>query len=236
MRILIINPNSNRKMEKDIQDAYSMCSFMKENTVDIVSGELSPTSIESYHDEAIATTEMINNMYKYKSKYDGIIIACFGDPGLFAMREIIDVPVIGIAEASFNIVSYLSRKTLIVTTPMRTVQQTIDLINKYGNSKQFEICGLLNSIDELCCDSAMFYNTLKTFVKMKIENSQATSVLLGCAGMSKYSKQLTSDIGIQVVNSMQVALFTIEAIIKSGLKQEKILDYAAPNNTNELNK
>lgn len=235
MRILIINPNSNRKMENDIEEAYKMCSFMKENTVDIVSGKLSPTSIESYHDEAIATTEMISNIYKYKSKYDGIIIACFGDPGLFAMREIMDVPVIGIAEASFNMVSYISRKTLIVTTPMRTVQQAKDLINRYGNSKQFEICGLLNSIDEICCDSDMFYNTLKTFVKMKLENSQATSVLLGCAGMSKYSNQLTSDVGIQVVNSMQVALFTIEAIVKSGLTQEKILDYAAPNIANELN-
>lgn len=235
MRILIINPNSNRKMEKDIQDAYRMCSFMKENTVDIVSGKLSPTSIESYHDEAIATAEMINNMYKYKSKYDGIIIACFGDPGLFAMREILDVPVIGIAEASFNIVSYISRKTLIVTTPMRTVQQTKDLISKYGNSKQFEICGLSNSINEICCDSDMFYETLKTFVKIKIENFQATSVLLGCAGMNKYSNQLTSDLGIQVVNSMQVALFTIEAVIKSGLTQEKILDYSAPYVASELN-
>jgi len=32
---------------------------------------------------------------------DAVIVGCFGDPGLAALRELADVPVIGLAEASF---------------------------------------------------------------------------------------------------------------------------------------
>ena len=32
---------------------------------------------------------------------DAVLIGCFGDPGIFALRELADVPVMGLAEAAF---------------------------------------------------------------------------------------------------------------------------------------
>ena len=35
------------------------------------------------------------------SQVDGVLIGCFGDPGLFALREMTPIPVTGLAQASF---------------------------------------------------------------------------------------------------------------------------------------
>jgi allantoin racemase len=40
---------------------------------------------------------------------DGYVIACFGDPGLDAAREVAAGPVIGIAEAAMQTASHLGR-------------------------------------------------------------------------------------------------------------------------------
>ena len=40
---------------------------------------------------------------------DGFVIACFGDPGLDAARELADGPVVGIAEAAMHAASFLGR-------------------------------------------------------------------------------------------------------------------------------
>jgi Asp/Glu/hydantoin racemase len=47
--------------------------------------------------------------------YDAAIIAAFGDPGLFGARELFDLPVVGMAEASMLTACMLGRRFIIVT-------------------------------------------------------------------------------------------------------------------------
>ncbi|MFN5455060.1 aspartate/glutamate racemase family protein, partial [Bradyrhizobium sp.] len=47
--------------------------------------------------------------------FDAAIIAAFGDPGLFAARELFDVPVIGLAEAAMLTACMAGRRFAIVT-------------------------------------------------------------------------------------------------------------------------
>ena len=51
---------------------------------------------------------------------DGHVIACFGDPGLDAVRELAAGPVVGIAEAAMHTATLLGRGFSVVTTLSRT--------------------------------------------------------------------------------------------------------------------
>jgi allantoin racemase len=42
-----------------------------------------------------------DHLHPSKQPLNGVLIGCFGDPGLFALREMSDCPVTGLAEASF---------------------------------------------------------------------------------------------------------------------------------------
>lgn len=49
---------------------------------------------------AVATLEVVRER---AAEFDGVVIACYGDPGLFAAREISPVPVVGIEQRCASI-------------------------------------------------------------------------------------------------------------------------------------
>ena len=64
--------------------------------------------------------------------FDAAIVACFGDPGLYAARELTEAPVVGIAEASFLLAMSLGHRFGIVSTVDRATPATWDLLRHYG--------------------------------------------------------------------------------------------------------
>jgi allantoin racemase len=67
-----------------------------------------------------------------KEGADGIIDYCFFDPALWAARQLLSVPVVGGAEASMHLASYLGRKFAIVTPQAVYVPAMHDAIEQYG--------------------------------------------------------------------------------------------------------
>ena len=67
---------------------------------------------ESY---AIAGHAVIDAYVKSAKDYDCLLLACFGDPGIFALREICPMPVIGLVEASLIEAKKLGSRISIVT-------------------------------------------------------------------------------------------------------------------------
>src|SRR2546421_693662 len=74
-----------------------------------------PVSIEGFYDEAISGLGVIDEVRRSADAgYDAYVIACFGDPGLYAAREVATGPVVGIAEAAFHFASLLAPSFSIV--------------------------------------------------------------------------------------------------------------------------
>ena len=63
---------------------------------------------------------------------DAVIIGCFDDTGLDALRCIFDVPVVGIGEAAYHAASLVSHSFSIVTTLSRSVTGINNNLNNYG--------------------------------------------------------------------------------------------------------
>jgi Hydantoin racemase len=68
-----------------------------------VSPRLGPVSIEGRYDEAFAVVGVIDEALRGEVEgCDGHVIACFGDSGLAAAREVARGPAVGIAEAAMH--------------------------------------------------------------------------------------------------------------------------------------
>lgn len=66
-------------------------------------------SIECHYDEALSVVGLLEEICQGEVEgVDGYVIACFGDPGLLAAREIAKGCVIGIAEAAMHTASLIS--------------------------------------------------------------------------------------------------------------------------------
>ena len=89
MRIWIINPNTTAAMTDE--DRRSAPGPSPRPGTAIVGGHppMGPASIESHYDEALSVPGLLPEIARGEREgVDGYVIACFGDPGLDAAREL----------------------------------------------------------------------------------------------------------------------------------------------------
>lgn len=101
-RLLVINPNTNADM------TAMLCSSVERHVAPgtRVIGRTAAFGcpvIATRASFAIAAHAALDSWAAEAEPVDAIILGCFGDPGLAALREIASVPVVGLAEASFAV-------------------------------------------------------------------------------------------------------------------------------------
>jgi Asp/Glu/hydantoin racemase len=103
-RLLIINPNTTKTITALLQShAVNALKALGSNAeVTLCTASFGAPYIADEASYAIAGHAVIDAWAQHKDGgFDAVLIGCFGDPGLFALREVCPVPVTGLAEASF---------------------------------------------------------------------------------------------------------------------------------------
>ncbi|MBR7890089.1 aspartate/glutamate racemase family protein [Marinomonas sp. A79] len=229
MRIQLINPNSSADMTQAM--ALSAQSVALPDT-DILPYTPShgPKSIECAFDEVIASAALLDLIEEGNHMgVDAHIIACFGDPALDAARELANAPVIGIAEAAFQLAGLIAHKFGVVTTLARTLPASEHLLQKYGY--QHRCSGVrATDIPVLALENieADAYECLKSECLAAIQNDGAEAIVLGCAGMSALVNKLASELPVPIIDGVTAAVKLAEALHQLHLQTSKIGQYGQP--------
>lgn len=84
-----------------------------------------PDSIESNTDESLAASLIIKDAIKAeKEGADALIIYCFSDLAVDAVRENVEIPVIGPGEVTLSAAAMLSNRFTVVTTTEGNISRT----------------------------------------------------------------------------------------------------------------
>lgn len=113
MRILLINPNTTAPITARLVEA----ARAQAPGVDFrgATGRFGAAYVASQAAYAVAGHAALDAFAREGEGCDAVLIACFGDPGLDAVREIAAVPVLGMAEASILAGSAAGGRVGIVT-------------------------------------------------------------------------------------------------------------------------
>lgn len=222
MKIKVINPNTSWNMTREVEEIAK--KYAGEGTeVYAVSPPTGPDSVESLYDEALAVPGVISEVIKgdREEKADAFIIACFGDPGLEAAREVTDKPVIGIAQAAiamarlmapnFSILYVLDKSQKIIENVL-----TLHHANKECCSIRSIGLGVLESEDKEKLEKALYEKA-----KICVEEDGAECILLGCAGYVGFAETLKEKLGVLVLDGVVPAVKLAEAAVSMGVKIPK---------------
>lgn len=229
MRIKIINPNTCKEMTESI--AKVVVNYAAPGTEIVVTNPQSgPFTIDSLYDEALSLKGFLEEIKSgIADKYDGFIDACFGDPGLFAARELSIAPVVGIAEASFFTACMLGYRFSILNTLDSDEATMWELLKRYGIESR---CASIRpaGVEVLDCenDRTAVKNALIQAGRLAIKKDRAEVLCLGCAGMAGLDKDLEIELGIPVIDPVVAALKAIEGLISCGKRTSKILSFRLP--------
>lgn len=229
MRILLINPNTSQGMTDAIAHAARAVTASGTEIV-AVQPSFGPVSIESHFDETIAAAGVAEQVRLSRDRRpDAVVVACFGDPGLDAARELTDAPVLGIAEAAFQAASMLATGFSVVTTMSRTCIMAERLVQRYGMAHQCRgIHGTDIPVLNLeCCDERTLQQ-IEDAARAAISQDRSGAIVLGCAGMAPLCAELSQRLGVPVIDGVSVAVKFAESLASLGLRTSKHGDYAPP--------
>ena len=99
MRILLINPNTSRTVT-DLVASHVRAQLAGCAELRAVTGRFGARYIASRSAACIAGHAALDAFAEHGADCDAVYLACFGDPGLLALRELSRIPVIGMAEAA----------------------------------------------------------------------------------------------------------------------------------------
>ena len=99
-RILVINPNTTASVTDMVLAACR--NAQPQLQWDGATAAFGHPYIASEASYAVAAHAVLDAFAKHYQAHDAVLIACFGDPGLLALRETCKAPVLGLAESSFR--------------------------------------------------------------------------------------------------------------------------------------
>ncbi len=167
-----------------------------------------------------------------KEGTDAYVIACFGDPGLLAARELTRAPVIGIAEAAFHMASLISTRFSVVTTLSRTGIIAEHLLEQYGFRHH---CRRVRAAEipvlDLEENGATALSRIIDECQRARDEDGIGTIVLGCGGMADLTDTLSREVGLPVIEGVTAAVKLAEALVGLGLGTSKqgIWPSRAPN-------
>jgi allantoin racemase len=208
LKIIIINPNSDLKMNEAIQATAE--EFAGEHfEVACFPTPEAPQFIETLEDEALAAPGMIRLVRENEGKCDAFIIACHCDPNLDIIKEITEKPVIGIGEASMRIASLLGHRFSIIQATKDSIPIKRALVNKY------QLQGKLASVRAPRQDRPVLSGEENYIAEAKaaIAEDRADVIVLGCAGLTGLDKRMQEELGVPVLDGVNCALVFASALV-----------------------
>lgn len=229
MKLLLINPNTSTAMTR------GMCASAQAVAAPgtVVAGRqpsFGPASIEGHYDEAFGAAGVAEQMRLAQGEgFDAVVIACFGDPGLDAARELTTAPVLGIAEAAFHAASFVATGFSVVTTMTRTCVIAERLVQRYGFERSCRgIHGTDIPVLALEHGGEDCIAPIEAAAHRALAQDRSGAIVLGCGGMAALCATLQQRLGVPVVDGVSAAVKFAEALVALGLKTEKRGDYASP--------
>lgn len=229
MRIHVINPNTTAAMT-ELMRVAAVEAALPSTRIHASNPRGGPASVESYYDDAVAAVGVLEEVRAGEREgVDGYVIACFGDPGLWAAREITRAPVVGIAEAAFHVASLVSTRFSVVTTLGRTCIVAEHLLQAYGLAHR---CRRVRAAEIPVLDlegggDAVLRTIVDECLRARREDGIG-AIVLGCGGMANLRAQIEHAVQMPVIEGVTAAVKLVESLVQLRLFTSKFGDLDFP--------
>ncbi|MBP1134160.1 Asp/Glu/hydantoin racemase [Arthrobacter sp. PvP023] len=145
---------------------------------------------------------------------DGVVVAAFGDPGMPALKELTDVPVIGITEAALCAAALQGHRFSIIAISDRIRPWYLDCVERFGLGGRLasirSINETLNGIGSVQQD---FKETLLALSRQAVAEDGADVVILAGAPLAGLARELSGQIPVPVVDGISAGIRMAEAVV-----------------------
>lgn len=213
--ILAINPNTTAAVSALVE--HSLRETSPGVAWRMATGAFGARYIVSEAAYAIASHAALDAWARQGDGCDAVLLACFGDPGLFALREQSAAPVVGLAEASMRAAAREAARFSIVTGGPRWRPMLERLAASLGfgaglaSVRTIEITGA-----QAAADPHNAVRGLALACREAREQDGAGAVILGGAGFAGLGVRVADAAGMAVIDSVVAGARAAEELARGG--------------------
>lgn len=222
MKLLVINPNISDDVTALIEsEALRSASPGTELTVRTAGHGVE--YIETRFEALIAAGAVAEIMAEYTEAagtlqgspgIDGVVVAAFGDPGMPALKELADVPVIGITEAALCAAALQGHRFSIIAISDRIRPWYLDCVERFGLAGRLASIRSINeSLNAIGSVQQDFKETLLALSRQAVTEDGADVVILAGAPLAGLARELRGQIPVPVVDGISAGIRMAEAVV-----------------------
>ncbi|WP_431274638.1 aspartate/glutamate racemase family protein [Variovorax ureilyticus] len=214
-RLLVINPNTSVSVSDLLQRRVSAMAGAGHDVRTITARFGAPyiANEASYAVAQHATLDAWAAAHANGERPDAVLIGCFGDPGLFALREGAGVPVGGLAEASFLAASRRGRFAVVTGgEAWRPMLERLAWSLGYAASLA-GIHTVAPTGAQLAADPDGARSLLAQACRDAAQRFGAQAVILGGAGLAGIAAEIAGAVPVPIVDSVDAgAEWAVDAV------------------------
>jgi allantoin racemase len=204
-RITLVNPNSLTKVTDAI--ARAVVPFQRlPLEFRCLTSTGGPAGIQTQAEADASIAPMAQLFLQEADTTDAFIVACFSDPGLYGLRDLVSAPVLGIGESSVLTAMSMATRIGVIAIAAASVPRHLRYFRAMGVADR--ICAELSldmKVSELA-DAELAFARMATVGKTLRDAHGAEVLIMGCAGMADLRGRLEDACGLPVVEPTQAAV------------------------------
>ena len=211
--LLIINPNTSESVTAALAQAARV-RFANTVRVEAVTAGFGAPYISSEQSLAVAqhaTLDARTRALQRLGKVDATLIACFGDPGLHALEEVGEEPVIGLAQASMRAAAQLGAYAIVTgghawQAPLRRLAFALELLEPLAAIETVSASGAELAADPDAGCELLTGACLTALSRAAAAGRPARSIIIGGAGLLGLAPIIARRIPVPLLDSVQYGL------------------------------
>jgi allantoin racemase len=223
-RLALLNPNTDERHTAAMREV-ALAALPPGSDVTAVNPDRGPASIESEADSVVAAAEVVGLMRSLEP-HDAYLIACFGDPGLDAARELTDRPVVGIGEAAYTAASLVAKRFAVITTLARGVPALEEALARRGLRAAVVPLGI--PVSDQGSENPDTTEAIVETGRRAVEERGAEALVLACGGMADVAATVQGEVGVPVCDGVSFGSLLAHALWRCGLGTSKAGAYGWP--------
>ncbi len=204
--IYVINPNSTEAVTAGIDAAVAPLRSSDGPSITCLTLADGPPGVQSQRDVDGIVSPLLKRAAALEGDAAAFVIACFSDPGLYALREQSARPVLGIAECGVLTALSLGQRFGVIAILPTSIPRHLRYFGSMGVTDRLAAdlpIGL--GVTELA-DEARTLSRMTEVGRTLRDGHGADVLVMGCAGMARFREPLERTLGIPVVEPTQAAV------------------------------
>ena len=228
MKILLINPNTSDSVSELIR-AEAERSAAPGTQIEVLTAPFGVAYIETRFEALIGAYAAAELAAQHHERFDAVIVAAFGDPGLAGLREALPCPVTGLTEAALASASLLGQRFSIVAISQRIrawYRETVQHIGLEG--RLASIRGLDEPLADIGNVQGNQGDRLVKLAERCVDEDGADVIVLAGAPLAGLARSLRGRLPVPVVDGVSSAVRHAESLVALQPGSARLGSFASP--------